>query len=231
MNKGIKSYPASERPYERCEEYGPGALSDAELLAVILRSGRRGLDVKKLAIKVLEKTGGTLGGLFHTSIAELSEIDGIGRVKAIQLICVAQIAKRIWKEEARHNEAIRHVEEAASYYMQDLKHMETEHVFVLMLDTKMRRIGEYHASKGSVNSSQVPVREIVREALRCNAVHIILVHNHPSGDPSPSEADKETSRNLGIACRISGLKMVDSIIIGDEKYYSFREKGLINWEI
>ena len=101
MNKGIKSYPASERPYERCEEYGPGALSDAELLAVILRSGRRGLDVKELAIKVLKAVGGSLGGLFHTRYAELSTIDGIGRVKAIQLICVAQIAKRIWKEDTR----------------------------------------------------------------------------------------------------------------------------------
>ncbi|MBO5551885.1 MAG: DNA repair protein RadC [Lachnospiraceae bacterium] len=228
MNKGIKSYPAGERPYERCEEYGPDALSDAELLAVILRSGRRGLDAKGLAMKVLSETGGTLGGLFHTSITELSRIDGIGRVKAIQLICVAQIAKRIWKEEARHKEPIRHVEEAAAYYMQDLRHMETERVYVLMLDTKMRRIGEYLASIGSVSSSQVPVREIVREALRCNAVHIILVHNHPSGDPSPSDADKEISRNLELALRISGLKMVDSIIIGDGKYYSFREKGLLN---
>ena len=228
MNKGIKSYPASERPYERCEEYGPEALSDAELLAVILRSGKRGLDVKELAVKVLEETGGTLSGLFNTSITELSRIDGIGRVKAIQLLCVAQIAKRIWKEEAKHKEPMLHVEEAAAYYMQDLKHMETEHVYVLMLDTKMRRIGEYHASIGSINSSQVPVREIVREALRYNAVHIILVHNHPSGDPTPSEADKEISRNLGLACRVSGLKMVDSIIIGDGKYYSFREKGIIN---
>ncbi|MBQ8956227.1 MAG: DNA repair protein RadC [Lachnospiraceae bacterium] len=228
MNKGIKAYPASERPYERCEEYGPGALSDAELLAVILRSGKKGLDVKELALKVLKEAGGTLGGLCRLSISELSGISGIGRVKAIQLVCVAQIAKRIWKEDAKYKEPVLHVEEAAAYYMQDLRHMETEHVYVLMLDTKMRRIGEYHASIGSVNSSQVPVREIVRESLRCNAVHIILVHNHPSGDPSPSEADKEISRNLFLACRISGLSMVDSIIIGDGRYYSFREEGILN---
>ncbi|MBQ9606062.1 MAG: DNA repair protein RadC [Lachnospiraceae bacterium] len=228
MNKGIKAYPASERPYERCEEYGPEALSDAELLAVILRSGKKGLDVKELALKVLKEAGGTLGGLCRLSISELSGISGIGRVKAIQLVCVAQIAKRIWKEDAKYKEPVLHVEEAAAYYMQDLRHMETEHVYVLMLDTKMRRIGEYHASIGSVNSSQVPVREIVRESLRCNAVHIILVHNHPSGDPSPSEADKEISRNLFLACRISGLSMVDSIIIGDGRYYSFREEGILN---
>lgn len=228
MNKGIKSYPASERPYERCEEYGPEALSDAELLAVILRSGKIGLDVKELALTVLDEMGGSLSGLCHARIADLTRIDGIGRVKAIQLVCVAQIAKRIWKEDTKKSTPMLRAEEAAAYYMQDLRHMETEHVYVMMLDTRMRRIGEYHASIGSVKSSQVPVREIVRESLRHDAVHIILIHNHPSGDPTPSSADREISRCLDTACRISGITMVDSIIIGDGKYFSFREEGILS---
>lgn len=227
MNNGIKSYPAGERPYERCEEYGAEALSDAELLAVILRSGKKGLDAKQLALNVLKAVGGSLGGLCNADIRELSAIDGIGRVKAIQLVCVAQIAKRIWKERYRPRDQVFHVEEAAAYYMQDLRHMETENVYVLMLDTKMRRIGDYHASIGSVNSAQVPVREIIRESLRHNAVNIILVHNHPSGDPAPSEADKEISRNMYLACKVSGITLRDSIIIGDGKYYSFNEEGIL----
>ena len=225
MNKGLKSYPASERPYERCEEYGPQALSDAELLAVILRSGRRGLNVKALAMNVLNAVGGSLGGLLNTDATELSAIDGIGRVKAIQLVCIAQIAKRIWREKCKPREQVFHVEEAAAYYMQDLRHMETEHVLVLMLDTRMRRIGDYLASIGSINSSQVPVREIVREALKHNAVNIILIHNHPSGDPAPSEADREISRNLYLACKVSGITLTDSIIIGDGRYYSLKDEG------
>ena len=225
MNKGLKSYPASERPYERCEEYGPQALSDAELLAVILRSGRRGLNVKALAMNVLNAVGGSLGGLLSTDVTELSAIDGIGRVKAIQLVCIAQIAKRIWREKCKPREQVFHVEEAAAYYMQDLRHMETEHVLVLMLDTRMRRIGDYLASIGSINSSQVPVREIVREALKHNAVNIILIHNHPSGDPAPSEADREISRNLYLACKVSGITLTDSIIIGDGRYYSLKDEG------
>ena len=227
MNNGIKSYPAGERPYERCEEYGAEALSDAELLAVILRSGKKGLDAKQLALNVLKAVGGSLGGLCNADRRELSAIDGIGRVKAIQLVCVAQIAKRIWKERYRPRDQVFHVEEAAAYYMQDLRHMETENVYVLMLDTKMRRIGDYHASIGSVNSAQVPIREIIRESLRHNAVNIILVHNHPSGDPAPSEADKEISRNMYLACKVSGITLRDSIIIGDGKYYSFNEEGIL----
>ena len=227
MNTGLKSYPECERPYERCEEYGAEALSDAELLAVILRSGKKGLDVKQLAVNVLTAIGGSLGGLCNADITELSEVKGIGRVKAIQLVCVAQIAKRIWKAGYKPKEQIFHVEDAAAYYMQDLRHMETEHVYVLMLDTRMHRIGEYLASIGSVNSSQVPVREIIRESLRHNAVHIILIHNHPSGDPVPSGPDKEISHNLYLACRVSGITLVDSIIIGDGKYYSFREEGIL----
>ncbi|MBQ7584359.1 MAG: DNA repair protein RadC [Lachnospiraceae bacterium] len=225
MNTGLKSYPAGERPYERCEEYGAEALSDAELLAVILRNGRKGLDVKSLAMNVLRAIGGSLSGLCNAEISELSAIDGIGRVKAIQLVCVAQIAKRIWKENHKPKEQVFHVKEAAAYYMQDLRHMETEHVYVLMLDTRMHRVGDYHASIGSVNSSQVPIREIIRESLKHNAVNIILVHNHPSGDPAPSETDREISRNVYLACRVSGINLADSIIIGDGRYYSFNEEG------
>ena len=225
MNTGLKSYPVGERPYERCEEYGAEALSDAELLAVILRNGTRKQDVKQLAMNVLKALGGSLGGLCSAGISDLSDIEGIGRVKAIQLVCLAQIAKRIWKESLKSKGQVFHVEEAASYFMQDLRHMETENVYALMLDTRMHRVGDYHASIGSINSSQVPIREIIRESLKHNAVNIILVHNHPSGDPAPSEADREISRNMYLACRVAGLNLVDSIIIGDGKYYSFSEEG------
>ena len=227
MNKGMKSYPESERPYERCMEYGAEALSDAELLAVILRSGTREFDAKELAVNVLKRSGGSIGGLCRMSIAELTRIEGIGRVKAIQLVCLGQIAKRIWKENVKKRDGIYHAEEAAAYYMQDLKYMETEHVYVLMLDIKMKLISDFHASIGSVSSSMVPVREIVREALKYNAVNIILVHNHPSGDPAPSKADREISESLSLACMVSGLTLVDSVIIGDGKYFSFRKEGLL----
>ena len=225
MKRRISEYPACERPYERCMKYGPGTLSDAELLAVILRSGTRGCDVKSLAGKVLEAFGGDISGICHADLTTLKGIDGIGSVKAVQILCLAQIAKRIWKEDNDKSSRILHVKEAADYYMQDLRYLETEHVYVLMLDTKMRRIGEYHASKGGVNMSVVPVREIIREALKCNAVNIIMVHNHPSGDATPSGCDTEVSLRLRDACELSGIRFIDSIIIGDGKYYSFREEG------
>ncbi len=225
MNKRISEYPACERPYERCLEYGPAVLSDAELLAVILRSGTKGCDVKTLAGRVLEAFGGDISGICRADLTSLTAIDGIGSIKAMQILCLAQIAKRIWKEDSVKGSRILHVKEAADYYMQDLRYLETEHVYVLMLDTKMRRIGEYHASKGGVNTSMVPVREIIREALKCNAVNIIMVHNHPSGDVSPSGCDLDVATRLKDACELSGIRFFDSIIIGDGKYYSFREEG------
>ncbi len=224
VNNGIKACPPCERPYERCMEYGPEALSDAELLAVILRNGTAGCDVRKLAEKVLASLGGDISGICHATYRELTSIGGIGGVKAIQILCMAQIAKRIWKEGRKRSEEPICVREAAAYYMQDLRYMETEHVYALMLDTRLRRVDEYHASIGSVNASAVPVREIIRAALRCDAVHVILIHNHPSGDPTPSECDREVTVRLRNACEIAGLRLFDSIIIGDGNYFSFREE-------
>ncbi len=205
-------------------EYGPEALSDAELLAIILRNGTPKYDVRTLAENVLLAFGGDISGLCHAGYDDLTAIEGIGRVKALQLLCVVQIAKRIWRERSKQSEKPVFVREAAEYYMQDLRYLETEHVYVLMLDTKMRRVGEYHASMGSANMSVVPVREIIREALKSNAISIILLHNHPSGDPSPSDCDREVTLRLKEACELSGIRLFDSIIIGDGRYFSFREE-------
>ncbi len=227
MNKGIKNCPECERPYERFDMYGPEALSDAELLAVILRNGTKDHDVRELAEDVIVAAGGSINGISRMSASELCRIEGIGKVKAIQLICLTQIAKRMWHYDRNHKGAISSVSEAAAYYMQDLKDLETEHVYVMMLDTRLRHISDFHASIGSVNASQVPVREIIREALKRDAVNMILVHNHPSGDPTPSDSDIEAAFQLSKAGQMAGIKLLDSIIIGSDRYYSFKEEKRI----
>ena len=224
MNIGMKDYPVSLRPYERFDRYGPEALSDAELLAVILRNGTRECNVRDLAEKVIKAAGGSINGISSMTPAELCHIDGIGKVKARQLICLSEIAKRMWHGDRDQRIAIAGVNEAVTHYMQDLRDLKRENVYVMMLDTRLRHISDFHASIGSVNASAVPVREIIREALNQDAVNIILVHNHPSGDPTPSSSDLEAARELKAAGETAGIRLLDSIIIGNGRYYSFREE-------
>ncbi|NLP15861.1 MAG: DNA repair protein RadC [Clostridiales bacterium] len=225
----VKELPVSERPYEKCEAYGPQSLSDAELLAVILRTGTKRLRAIDLAISVLNFSANNPGlkGLNYMTIKELTKIPGIGRVKAIQLICLTELTKRMSREIYKDKLKLTTPKSIADYYMQDLRHLSREQVLLLMLDSKNRFIKDMIMSSGSINTSIMPVREVLIQALKEEAVNIILVHNHPSGDPSPSSEDIRVTKRMKEAANLIGLTLMDHIIIGDNRYISLKEQGLI----
>ena len=218
-----------EFPYERFESMGPQALTDAELIAIILRTGTVGEDALALAHKVLSLTSGTKQGILALNsipLEELMQIKGIGKVKAIRLKCVAEICARM---QMRHYDAVSfsNPSSIAAYYMERLRHLETEHVYLILTDTKNRFIKEILLSKGSVNMSILPVREIFIEALRYQAVNILLLHNHPSGDATPSMQDIDVTGQILEASRLLNIPLLDHIIIGDNRYTSLKEKGYL----
>lgn len=225
----VKELPVSERPYEKCEMYGPQYLSDAELLAVILKTGSKGLRAIDLAVNVLNysKSNPGLKGLNYLTKKELTKIKGIGRVKAIQLLCLTELTKRMAKEVHKDNLRFTTPQSIADYYMQDMRHLPREQVMLLMLDSKNKLIKDTVISSGSVNLSIVPVREILIQALKEDAVNMILVHNHPSGDPSPSSEDIRVTKRLKEAGDLIGITLMDHIIIGDNKYISLKEQGFL----
>ena len=218
-------------PYERFEKLGPSSLTDPELLAIILRTGTKGSDAVDIAKKVLElgkyPRCGFLG-LYDADIKQLEKIPGIGRVKAIKLKCLAEIALRMHESRYREGLNVKSALTVADYYMERLRHNKAECVMLLSLDNKGRILRESIISKGSVNRSMAPVRSILLEALSAEGVNIILLHNHPSGDPSPSSDDRALTAKLHESCRMIEIPLLDHIIIGDNKYYSFKESGELN---
>ena len=225
----IKELPVSERPYEKCEAYGPQSLSDAELLAVILRTGTRRLRAIDLAVNVLNYSSNNPGlkGLNYLTMKELTQITGIGRVKAIELLCLTELTKRMSKEVHKDNLKFVTPRSIADYYMQDLRHLSREQVLLVLLDSKSKYIKDIVMSSGTVNASIMPVREVLIQALKEEAVNIILVHNHPSGDPSPSSEDIRVTKRVKEAGNLIGITLMDHIIIGDNRYISLKEQGLV----
>ena len=208
---------------------GPQALSETELLAVILRTGTKEKSALELAADVLVKTGFTpnpgLPGLLHMSVAELMKIPGIGKVKAVQLKCIGELSRRLASAKARMHLKLADAASIADYYMEKLRHEEQEVTLMIALDSKNQLLGEQMISRGTFDSTLISPREILREALRLQAMQIVLVHNHPSGDPNPSLDDLAATRMLKEACETAGIIFQDHIIIGDHRYFSFREKN------
>ena len=227
----MKELPEAQRPYEKCIREGAEALSDSELLAVILRSGTQGMNSLALANKVLSLTKDTaypgLLGLMRLSLQDLMKVNGIGKVKAIQLKCIGELSKRMARAAAKPRISFRDPETIARYYMERLRHEEQELLFAMMFDNRNHLLGEHLVTKGTVNATLVTPREIFLEALRYRAVCLILVHNHPSGDPLPSDCDIEVTEQIFKAGELMGISLLDHIIIGDQRYFSFRSQGLM----
>ena len=224
----MKEIPDMERPYEKCEMRGAENLSDAELLAVLLRTGTRGENALELSSRILYHTGETgILGLHQFDRERLMRIKGIGKVKAIQISCISELAKRLSKACAQKTLSFSNPDSIASYYMEDLRHEKQEHMKLLMLNSKSKLIGETEISKGTVNATLITPRELFIEALQKNAVSIIIMHNHPSGDPSPSREDKLTTRRIREAGALIGIELLDHIIIGNNCYVSFRKEGML----
>lgn len=219
----VKELPDSEKPYEKFLSCGAESLSDAELLAVIIRSGTRGLKSIEVAQRLLGIGGKNLLNLYEISYEEMIAMRGIGRVKAIQLKCVAELAKRISLTKYRRELRLSDASTVANYYMERLRHEKQERVILGMFDSNCNLIADELMTIGSVAAAFVSPREIFMTALRHQAVQIIVLHNHPSGSPKPSGQDDAVTGQLAECGRIIGIALADHIIIGDHAYYSYRE--------
>lgn len=224
-----KDYRA-DLPYEKFLRYGPEHLTERELLAIILRTGTREKNALELAGEVLSlarypREG--LLGLYDISLEELMQIKGIGLVKAVRLKCLTELSMRISRASAKEGLLFNSPNLVAQYFMEPLRHRETECVILVSLDTKGRMIGEKKISDGSVKMSLISPREIFLEALHTKAVNILLVHNHPSGDPTPSRLDRDVTQNISRLGRMMDILLLDHIIIGDNRYASFKELGYL----
>ena len=227
----MKEIPESQRPYEKCIREGESTLSDGELLAVILRCGTRGMNSLTLANDILSHMEQSpypgLLGLLHCSVSDLKKIHGIGTVKAVQLKCIGELSKRIASTAARISLDFNSPDSIAAYYMEDMRHLEQEEIRVMFLNTKQAMIRDQIMARGTVNASVMTPREVLIEGLRCRAVSMVLVHNHPSGDPTPSRADMLLTKRLKEAGDLVGITLIDHVVIGDRRYLSFREENLM----
>jgi DNA repair protein RadC len=226
----MQDLPMQERPYEKCRELGPSALTDTELLAVLLRSGTQKKSVIELCRTLLDDGSGNyrLVELHNWTYEKLICMDGIGNVRATQILCLAELSRRLSKAEASVRMRVDCPASIANYYMEDLCHLRQEVVMLLMLDSKSGIIKEKIISKGTVNYSVITPREIFAEALLSNAVAVILIHNHPSGDSSPSKDDIHFTSRVRESGELINVQLLDHIIIGNNNYTSFAEKGLLN---
>ena len=229
----IRELPTELRPYEKCIHSGPAVLDDAELLAVILRCGVQGVNSLALANQILSLTKDTaypgLLGLLHMSLPDLMKVKGIGKVKATQLKGIGELSKGWAAAAASPGLSFNDPVTIARYYMEHLRHEEQEVLIVMMLDGRNHLLGEQTISKGTVGATLVTPREVFVEALKYHAVSLILIHNHPSGDPTPSECDREITERIYKAGELLGIRLLDHIVIGDQKYVSFREQGLLTY--
>ncbi|MDE6925087.1 MAG: DNA repair protein RadC [Acetatifactor sp.] len=217
-------------PYERFLRFGPENLTEAELLAIIIRTGTKDCNALQLAEKVLSlakfpKEG--LLGLYDVSVKELQNIKGIGEVKAVKLKCLTELSMRMCTATAKEGMCINSSGQVADHFMEKLRHKRTECVMLVCMDAKGQVISEQKLSEGSVRMSLISPREIFLAALQCNAVSILLVHNHPSGDPTPSRADRELTANVKELGDKMNIPLLDHVVIGDNRYISFKEASLL----
>lgn len=213
-------------PYERFLAFGPQNLTESELLAVILRTGTRDESAVELAERVLAlakypREG--LLGLHDVSLEELTSIRGIGMVKAVKLKCIAELSNRLSRASASQGILFTRSDMVAEYFRERLRHLTTECVYLLCLDAKGQLLKEAKLSDGSVHMALISPREIFMEALQAKAVSIILVHNHPSGDPTPSGSDRTLTDNVRLLGEKLDIPLLDHIVIGDNRYVSFKE--------
>lgn len=229
----LRETAVGERPQERLEKFGATALSDTELLAMLLRSGTRGQDVLTLATRLVAEAG-SLAGLIGWNEADFRRLKGIGHVKALQLVTVMEIARRIIGQQAGETPLLNRADLIAAYFAPTIVSLEVEKFWVLCLNRKNRLIKRVEVSSGSATAALAHPREVFRAAIRESACAVVCVHNHPSGDPAPSKADYEVTRLLREAARTIDIDLIDHVIVGRSSvdpaglgYFSFRAIGMI----
>jgi DNA repair protein RadC len=221
----IHDLPVSERPRERLRERGAAALSSAELLAIILRTGTPSENVLALASRVLARFGG-LAGLAKASFGELCAERGIGEAKAAQVKAALELGRRLLSSQPQERTAVHSPQEVANLVMAEMDLLDQEHLRVLLLNTKNQVLAMPEVYKGNVNSTLVRMGELFRDAVREGCPALIVVHNHPSGDPTPSRDDVEMTRQMVEAGQLLGIDVLDHIVIGRQSFVSLRERGL-----
>jgi DNA repair protein RadC len=224
--RSIRYWPADEQPREKLFRRGAGALSEAELLAILLRSGHPSTGETALdQARVLVARFGSLRRLDRASVHELCALRGLGPAKAAQLKAALELAKRFHEEPLRAGQTLRSSRDVYRHYQGRLASLRRETFHVVLLDSKNRVIGETKVSEGSLSASIVHPREVFHPVIAESAAAVILVHNHPSGDPAPSAEDLAITKRLREVGDVMGVKVLDHVIIGEGRYTSFVEHG------
>ncbi|UUZ89453.1 DNA repair protein RadC [Paenibacillus sp. P25] len=224
LNTTLRDVPSDERPRERMMQYGATALSNAELLAVLLRTGTYRESAVSLGQRLLRESRG-LRSLADMSLQQLTEIKGIGEAKALQIQAGIELGRRMARSSLSDTVTIRSPQDVASLLTEELRYLQKEHFVCLFLNTKNHVIGQETLSMGSLNASIVHPREVFRAAIKRSGASIVCAHNHPSGDPTPSPEDIELTRRLAEAGGIIGIEVLDHIVIGDRGFVSLKELG------
>ncbi len=228
--KRIKDIPRTQRPYERMEQAGAAALSDVELLSILIRSGRSGENSLELAQRVLEldTSGQGMSFLYGIAREELISIPGIGRVKATQLLAAAELGRRAgMRSDASDRVRISSPEDVAGLLSGEMSHLPREELRVVCLDVRNRLIRTIRVSEGGLFAAVVSPRDLFREVIKTNASGVILAHNHPSGDPEPSREDTDSTRRMVQAGEMLGIRVLDHLVIASGGQVSLRKRGLM----
>lgn len=221
----IKELPEHERPRERLCAYGPALLTTPELLAIVLRVGARGENAVALATRMLSHFG-SLPGLARASVEELSALHGMGPAKAAEIKAALELGIRLAASVDDLKPVVRGPQDAANLVLTEMSLLTEEELRTLILDTKNQVLTVHRVYRGTVNSAPMRVAEVFREAVRRNAPSIVVVHNHPSGDPTPSDDDVRATERLRDASLILGIDLLDHLIVAGGKYVSLRQKNL-----
>lgn len=225
--EGIRNWPCEDRPREKLLKKGPGALSNSELLAILLRTGSKGVSAVDLAHRIFKKFG-TFRNMSHTDVRDWQELKGLGPAKLAHIKAALEIGRRFREDEALSTkQKISSAQDIVDILLPHLRDLKTEVSKVVHLNSDNRIIDICEAASGTVNHAVPIVREIIHAALQKFAAAIICVHNHPSGKTAPSAEDKKFTRDLVAAGKLMGIKVMDHIIIGGDAFYSFANDGML----
>lgn len=221
----IRDLHESDRPRERLANLGPQALTNAELIAILLRVGVTGESAVQVGQRILQKFHG-LGGLHRAPFRDLMNQRGLGKAKASQIKAAIELGRRLALESPDERPMINSPADAAALVQYDMSALEQEHLRVVLLDRRNRVLETAEVYKGSVNSSQIRIGEVFKEAIRKNASALIVIHNHPSGDPTPSPDDVAVTRAIVQAGKLLDVEVLDHLVIGHGRWISLKERGL-----
>lgn len=224
QNKSIKNWPKDERPREKLFKFGEHTLSNTELLAILLRSGVKGQSAVDLSRKILSKFG-AFRDMSHTDIRDWKEFKGLGQAKIAQIKTAIEIGRRFLAENKQPRGKIKGSRDIADLFIGRMRDLKKEVFKILLLDNQNHIIETAEVTEGTVNQASPIIREIISKALQSFAVSLVCIHNHPSGDPCPSKEDRDFTKELCQAGKVMDIKVLDHIIIGDNQYFSFADKG------